>query len=90
MIRRHDHQQAVSAKIFPGERQSDYAATESFLREARYDFAYLFMYSAREGTRAHKIPETVTDEEKRARLAGRFAAAIADEDEPHATSGAAL
>jgi tRNA-2-methylthio-N6-dimethylallyladenosine synthase len=62
---------AVSTDVivgFPGEDESDYAATESFLREARYDFAYLFMYSSREGTRAHRLPETVCDEEKRRRV----------------------
>lgn len=63
---------AVSTDVivgFPGEDESDYATTESFLRAARYDFAYLFMYSAREGTRAHRMPETVSDAEKRERLA---------------------
>ena len=63
---------AVSTDVivgFPGETDGDYAETEAFLREARYDFAYLFMYSAREGTRAHRMPETVSDEEKRERLA---------------------
>ena len=67
---------AVSTDLivgFPGEDASDYAETESFLREARYDFAYLFMYSAREGTRAHRLAETVSDEEKRTRLAGLIA-----------------
>jgi tRNA-2-methylthio-N6-dimethylallyladenosine synthase len=62
---------AVSTDLivgFPGETEADYAETEAFLREARYDFAYLFMYSAREGTRAYRMPETVSDEEKRARL----------------------
>ena len=63
---------AVSTDVivgFPGETDGDYAETEAFLREARYDFAYLFMYSAREGTRAHRMPETVSDEGKRERLA---------------------
>jgi len=62
---------AVSTDVivgFPGEDESDYAETASFLREARYDFAYLFMYSARAGTRAHRLPETVSESEKRARL----------------------
>jgi len=62
---------AVSTDVivgFPGEGEVDFEATESFLREARYDFAYLFKYSAREGTRAWKIEETVDEAEKGRRL----------------------
>ncbi|MBM4265115.1 MAG: tRNA (N6-isopentenyl adenosine(37)-C2)-methylthiotransferase MiaB [Deltaproteobacteria bacterium] len=62
---------AVSTDLivgFPGEDESDYAATADFLAEARYDFAYLFKYSARPGTRAFKMTETVTEEEKGRRL----------------------
>jgi tRNA-2-methylthio-N6-dimethylallyladenosine synthase len=63
---------AVSTDVivgFPGEDDTDFAATESFLRDARYDFAYLFKYSSREGTRAARMPETVSEDEKQARLA---------------------
>ena len=63
---------AVSTDVivgFPGEAAEDFAATEAFVREARYDFAYLFKYSARDGTRAARIAETVADEEKQSRLA---------------------
>ena len=62
---------AVSTDVivgFPGENESDFGATERFLREARYDFAYLFKYSAREGTRAWKMDETVDEAEKGRRL----------------------
>lgn len=62
---------AVSTDIivgFPGEDEEDFAATAAFLEEARYDFAYLFKYSAREGTRAARLPETVDEGEKRRRL----------------------
>lgn len=62
---------AVSTDIivgFPGEEEADFAATADFLEEARYDFAYQFKYSPREGTRAHKIPDTVSEEEKGRRL----------------------
>jgi tRNA-2-methylthio-N6-dimethylallyladenosine synthase len=58
---------------FPGEEERDFAETEAFLREARYDFAYLFKYSAREGTRAARIAETVSEERKRERLEGLIA-----------------
>ena len=63
---------AVSTDVivgFPGEDESDFAATEAFLREARYDFAYLFKYSARDGTRAFRMAETVSEEDKQRRLA---------------------
>jgi tRNA-2-methylthio-N6-dimethylallyladenosine synthase len=54
---------------FPDEEDDDFAATATFLDEARYDFAYLFKYSAREGTRAWRFAETVVEEEKQRRLA---------------------
>lgn len=62
---------AVSTDIivgFPGESESDFQATAAFLEEARYDFAYQFKYSPREGTRAYKIADTVSEEEKGRRL----------------------
>jgi tRNA-2-methylthio-N6-dimethylallyladenosine synthase len=63
---------AVSTDLivgFPGEEESDFRASEEFLAEARYDFAYLFKYSARDGTRAFRLEETVGEEEKQRRLA---------------------
>ena len=62
---------AVSTDLitgFPGESEEDFEATTRFLEEARYDFAYLFKYSSREGTRAAKLAETVSEEEKGRRL----------------------
>lgn len=67
---------AVSTDVivgFPGEEERDFAETETFLREARYDFAYLFKYSAREGTRAARLAETVPEDCKRERLEGLIA-----------------
>jgi tRNA-2-methylthio-N6-dimethylallyladenosine synthase len=63
---------AVSTDVivgFPGEDEADFRATEEFLAEARYDFAYLFKYSARDGTRAFRMDETVGEDEKQRRLA---------------------
>jgi tRNA-2-methylthio-N6-dimethylallyladenosine synthase len=63
---------AVSTDLivgFPDEDEEDFAATATFLAEARYDFAYLFKYSARDGTRAFRFPETVSEGEKQRRLA---------------------
>ncbi len=62
---------AVSTDIivgFPGETEAQFAQTAEFLEEARYDFAYQFKYSPREGTRAHKMPDTVSEEDKGRRL----------------------
>jgi tRNA-2-methylthio-N6-dimethylallyladenosine synthase len=53
---------------FPGEADEDFAATEAYMREVRWDGAFLFKYSARPDTRAWKVAETVDDEEKGRRL----------------------
>jgi tRNA-2-methylthio-N6-dimethylallyladenosine synthase len=54
---------------FPGEDEADFAATLSLLREVRFESAFMFKYSAREGTfAAREIPETVSEEEKGRRL----------------------
>ena len=55
---------------FPGETEEDYQRTVDVMREMRYDSAFLFKYSARPGTRAWGRPETVSEEEKGARLKG--------------------
>lgn len=54
---------------FPGETEEDFRATADYLETAGYDQAFLFAYSPREGTRAARWPETVSDETKRRRLA---------------------
>jgi tRNA-2-methylthio-N6-dimethylallyladenosine synthase len=62
---------AVSTDLiagFPGETVDDFLATESFLQEARYDFAYLFKYSRREGTKAYRRGDTMDEAEKGRRL----------------------
>ena len=53
---------------FPGEDDGDFAATESLIRRVRYDSAFLFRYSAREGTRAARWDDDVPDLEKGRRL----------------------
>src|SRR5262249_7822500 len=53
---------------FPGETDADFAATEALMRRVGYDSAFLFKYSAREGTRAFKWPDDVADDDKAARL----------------------
>ncbi len=53
---------------FPGETEDDYARTIAYMTETRFDSAFLFKYSARPDTRAHRWPETVSEEEKGRRL----------------------
>jgi tRNA-2-methylthio-N6-dimethylallyladenosine synthase len=58
---------AISTDIivgFPGETEDEYQDTVRLVREMQYDFAYMFKYSEREGTFAHKriednVPEAV-------------------------------
>lgn len=44
---------------FPGEREGDFAETESLVREVAFDDAYTFKYSQRDGTGALKLPDQV-------------------------------
>ena len=53
---------------FPGEDESDFRATYDFVAEIRYDSAFMFKYSAREGTKAYKWGETLSEAEKGERL----------------------
>ena len=50
---------------FPGETEEDYQATYQLMKKVRYDGAFSFKYSPREGTAAYrKMPDDVPDEEK--------------------------
>ena len=53
---------------FPGETEEDFERTAAYMREVRYDSAFLFKYSARPDTRAWRRPETVSEAEKGRRL----------------------
>ena len=53
---------------FPGEEESDFRTTYDFMAAVRYDSAFMFKYSAREGTKAYKWGETLSEEEKGRRL----------------------
>jgi tRNA-2-methylthio-N6-dimethylallyladenosine synthase len=53
---------------FPGETEADFLATRDYLAEVRFDHAFLFAYSPREGTRAARWPDDVPGEEKQRRL----------------------
>ncbi|HEU4964624.1 MAG TPA: tRNA (N6-isopentenyl adenosine(37)-C2)-methylthiotransferase MiaB [Bacilli bacterium] len=53
---------------FPGETEEQFLDTVSLLEEVRYDGAYTFIYSPRAGTPATRLPDDVTEEEKKDRL----------------------
>lgn len=53
---------------FPGETENDFRATLAVMKEVEFDGAFMFRYSPRKGTKAFAWKETVTEEEKRARL----------------------
>jgi tRNA-2-methylthio-N6-dimethylallyladenosine synthase len=74
---------AVSTDIivgFPGETEEDFEATRAYMARARFDSAFLFKYSARPDTRAHRMGETVPEPEKGLRLQRLI-------DQQHAISG---
>ena len=53
---------------FPTETFEDHVMTLDVMREVRYDGAYMFKYSPREGTKAYKMPDDVNEETKTKRL----------------------
>ncbi len=54
---------------FCGESEEDHQATLELFRKVRYDYAYMFKYSEREGTYAQRhMPDDIADEVKTRRL----------------------
>jgi tRNA-2-methylthio-N6-dimethylallyladenosine synthase len=53
---------------FPTETVEEHKMTMDLMREVRYDGAYTFMYSARERTKAWEMGDSVSEEEKSARV----------------------
>ncbi len=53
---------------FPGESDEDFAATMRALEEIKFDMVYSFNYSPREGTKAAKMEDQVSDEKKNERM----------------------
>ena len=54
---------------FPGESEKDFRLTKDLIREVEFDNAFIFKYSPREGTRAEKLKDNISQEEKEKRLA---------------------
>ena len=62
---------AISTDIivgFHGEEESDFEATTDVMRAVGYDSAFMFKYSVREHTRAFRLGDSVSEEEKGRRL----------------------
>ncbi len=53
---------------FPGETEDDFSATLALVEEVRYDSAFTFIYSPRQGTEAAALPDQVPEEVKHERL----------------------
>jgi len=53
---------------FPTETEENFEETLKIVREVRFDFAYMFMYSEREGTKAALFPDDVLLDVKKERL----------------------
>ena len=53
---------------FPGETEDDFRATLALVEEVRYDSAFTFVYSPRQGTEAAEMDDQVSDEIKRERM----------------------
>ena len=58
---------------FPGETDGEYRATLDAVRNIRFDEAFMYAYSPRLGTKAAALEESLTRDEKLARLNGLIA-----------------
>ncbi len=54
---------------FPGETETDFAATMTLMEDVGFDLSFSFIYSARPGTPAAQLPDDTPVEVKHARLA---------------------
>jgi tRNA-2-methylthio-N6-dimethylallyladenosine synthase len=54
---------------FPGETQADFDATMTLIEQLEFDASYSFVYSRRPGTPAAELPDNISEDEKKHRLA---------------------
>jgi tRNA-2-methylthio-N6-dimethylallyladenosine synthase len=72
---------------FPGETEEDFAETMRVVEQARYDQAFTFIYSPRDGTPAARLPERVPREvsqERFDRLVAAVQASALSKNQPYA------
>ncbi len=55
---------------FPGEREEDFRDSIAMMREIRFEYAFLYRYSEREGTKACGMPDSVPEHIRIERLSG--------------------
>jgi tRNA-2-methylthio-N6-dimethylallyladenosine synthase len=53
---------------FPGETEEDFGCTVELVKQCRYDGLYIFKYSKRAGTPAAILPDSVPEQEQKARF----------------------
>lgn len=71
-IHRYFSDAGLSADVicgFPGEREEDFLASADLVKKSGLLHTHIFPFSPREGTRAAKMPQTVSEEEKKRRCA---------------------
>lgn len=70
-LRRHMPDAAITTDViagYPGETEAEHRETLSLMEAVRFDSAFMFAYSPRPGTLSALEPETITEQEKHARL----------------------
>ena len=55
---------------FPGEEEKDYQETYEYMSKTKFDLAFMFKYSPREGAKAYNWGDPIPEEEKIRRLEG--------------------
>ncbi len=71
-VREHVADACLSTDIicgFPGETERDFADTLDLVKKVRYEAAFMYYYSPRGGTEAEKMPNQLSQDEKKSRLA---------------------
>ncbi len=71
MLRRFTPDLALTSDIivgYPGETEAEFEETVSLIEQVGFDGVFVFAYSPRPGTTAHRIVDDVTEEEKLRRL----------------------
>ncbi len=70
-VRTHVRNVCLSTDIicgFPGETEEDFEQTLDLIRRIRYESAFMYYYSPREGTKAASLPDQIPEEIRKERL----------------------